>query len=187
MRLESIADFDWENEPDFNFHDGSIVIKSAENTDFWQDKRHNINTSTGHFFYCRKFNNFTIIAKWKVPDIIPQMAQFGLMSKIDNDNWCKISLTKDKFNNPFILVSAANDGISDFCKFMFSEISSIIYYKIQIIDGVISVSYSPDKINFTLLRVFQFVKESKIYDIGAYICNPSEQDFKAVLEDIDIF
>ena len=55
------------------------------------------------------------------------------------------------------------------------------------IDGVISVSYSPDKINFTLLRVFQFVKESKIYDIGAYICNPSEQDFKAVLEDIDIF
>lgn len=187
MHLGSIADFDWENEPDFNFYGDSIVVKPTKNTDFWQDKRHNINTSTGHFFYSRKFNNFSIIAKWKVPEILPQMAQFGLMAKIDSNNWCKISLTKDKSNNPFILVSVTNDSVSDFCKFTVSGLSTIIYYKIQMIDGVCSVSYSFDKINFILLRVFQFVKESQIYNIGAYTCNPGEQDFKVVLEDIDVF
>ena len=186
MRLETIGNFDWENEPDFNFLEDSIVIKPAKKTDYWQDRKHSICINSGHFFYSNHANDFSITCKWEIPDEIPQMAQFGIMSRIDNNNWCKISLTKDKNNKLFILVSVTNGNISDFCKFIPIGQSTSISYKIQAIDNIFSLSYSFDGINFNLLRVFQFIKDSQIYQIGAYTCNPTEQDFKAILEEIDI-
>lgn len=186
MHLETIGSFDWENEPDFNFCEDSIVIKPSKKTDFWQDKRHNISAKPGHFFCSQKINDFAIISKWKIPEQIPQMAQFGIMSKIDDENWCKISLTKDKSDKLFLFISVTNNGISDFCRFSFTGQAAFVYYKIQSIEGIFSVSYSLDGANFNLLRVFQFIKESKIHKIGAYSCNPTEEDFKAVLEEISI-
>ncbi|MBP5399871.1 MAG: DUF1349 domain-containing protein [Alphaproteobacteria bacterium] len=186
MRLESIGNFDWENEPDFNFCEDSIIIKSGKKTDYWQDIRHNINKNSGHFFYTDKTNNFTIIVKWKIPENIPETAQFGIMSKIDSADWCKMSLTKGKDNKTYILSSVTNNNISDFCKYNTINQSPFIYYKMQVIDSIFSLSYSFDGTNFSLLRVFQFIKESQAHKIGAYICNPTEQDFKAVLEEIDV-
>ncbi len=186
MRLETIGNFDWENEPDFSFLDDSIIIKPSKKTDYWQDKRHNICLNSGHFFYSPQTNDFSITAKWKIPEIIPQMAQFGLMSKINDSNWCKISLTKDKNDRLFILTSVTNDNISDFCKYPLIRQSASVYYKIQATDGIFSLSYSFDGINFNILRVFQFLKDSQAHKIGAYSCNPTEQDFKTILEEIEI-
>ena len=89
MRLETIRDFEWYNEPEFGFDAGCMRIKAAPQTDFWQDNRHNIRKDNGHFFFSRRNGNFTLTVKWQTQKDQPRWCQYGLMGRIDNNNWCK--------------------------------------------------------------------------------------------------
>lgn len=186
MFLEAICNFQWLNEPDFNFCENSICITPKKQTNFWQDQNNNISVDNGHFFYIQKQEDFSIIVKWKIPHSMPEKSQFGLMGRVDDKNWCKISFAYEKENLPVIVSSVTHSGISDFCINYTNSPEETIYYKLQKKSGKIYLFYSFDAKEYKLIRIFRFLVQSEQLKAGAYACNPSTQDVKAYLENIEI-
>ena len=91
MHLETIKDFDWLNEPEFNFASGSLVVKAALQADFCQDKRSNVAKDNGQCFYTKQEGNFVFKVVWKIASDQPEGAQYGLMGRIDAQNLCKLA------------------------------------------------------------------------------------------------
>ena len=112
MNLDTIRNFDWYNEPEFSFSSGTLIIKAQAETDFWQDKHNNIKKDNGHFFFSRSSGNFELIVKWKRPKKTEEICQFGLMGRVDDQNWCKISVIKIQ-KEMFLFLSVTCLGISD--------------------------------------------------------------------------
>ena len=186
MFLETICNFQWLNEPEINLCENSICITPKKQTNFWQDRHHNIFFDNGHFFYIQKEDNFSIIAKWKIPQSIPEKCQFGLMGRQDAHNWCKISFAYNKEKKPIIITSATHNGVSDFCIVPIISVPETIYYKLQSNNNKIYIYYSFDGETYILIRIFQFLSQTQKLNVGAYACNPSNQDVKAYLENIEI-
>ena len=184
MFLETICNFQWYNEPEINFYENSICITPKKQTNFWQGDE--ISSDNGHFFYITQNDNFSTIVKWKIPQSIAEKSQFGLMGRINDANWCEISFAYDKENHPVIINSVTNNGISDFCINKLDYFQETIYYKMHKKDKKIYFFYSLDGQKYNLVRIFQFLTQSKSIKIGAYACNPTNQEVKAYLENIEI-
>ena len=172
MNLDTIRNFDWYNEPEFSFSSGALIIKAQSETDFWQDKRNNIKKDDGHFFFTQYSGNFELTVKWKKPKKIKELCQFGLMGRIDNQNWCKISVIKIQ-KELFLFLSVTWLGISDSVIIPLVSDFDKIRYRLYYSKGVFSLSYSIDEQQFIAIRHFQMFKDFNNIDIGAYICDPN--------------
>ena len=173
MNLDTIRNFDWYNEPEFSFSSGALIIKPQAETDFWQDKRNNIKKDNGHFFFSRSSGNFELIVKWKRPKKTEEICQFGLMGRVDDQNWCKISVIKIQ-KEMFLFLSVTCLGISDSVIIPIVSDFNIVNYRLYYSKGVFSLSYSLDEQEFMAVRHFQMHKDFDYIDIGAYICNPNQ-------------
>lgn len=172
MNLDTIRNFDWYNEPEFSFSSGTLIIKAQDETDFWQDKRNNIKKDDGHFFFARYSGNFELTVKWKRPKKTKELCQFGLMGRIDDQNWCKMSVIKIQ-KEMFLFLSVTCLGISDSVIVPIISDFATVNYRLYYSKGVFSLSYSLDEQEFRAIRHFQMYKDFDNIDIGAYICNPN--------------
>ncbi len=172
MNLDTIRNFDWYNEPEFSFSSGTLIIKASPSTDFWQDKRNNIKKDNGHFFFARHSEDFELTVKWQKPEKIQELCQFGLLGRIDDQNWCKISVIKIQ-KKMFLFLSVTCLGISDSVIVPIISDFATVNYRLYYSKGVFSLSYSLDEQEFRAIRHFQMYKDFDNIDIGAYICNPN--------------
>ena len=186
MHLETIKDFDWLNEPEFNFASGSLVVKAALQTDFFQDKRSNIAKDNGHFFYTKQEGNFVFKVVWKIASGQPEGAQYGLMGRIDAQNLCKLALIKDKNENLFLSSSVIQNGYIDTAVQLLNGKCEEITFQLCVDDGYLNLFYTLDGTHFIFVRRFCFLAADSKLAAGAYICNPSTQNFAAVLKDISV-
>ncbi len=172
MNLDTIRNFDWYNEPEFSFSSGTLIIKAQSETDFWQDKRNNVKKNNGHFFFAKYSGDFELTIRWQKPERIEELCQFGLMGRIDEQNWCKMSVTKIQ-NEMFLFLSVTHHGVSDSVIIPISSNFDIVNYRLYYSKGIFSLLYSLDEQNFRAIRHFQMFKDFADIDIGAYICNPN--------------
>lgn len=184
MLLEAIRDFDWLNEPDFHLSTDSFIVIPDKKTDFWQDVRHGISRDNGHFFFTEYTRDFNITVKWKIDDSQPIGAQCGLMGRVDEHNWCKISLTRKQDQSWSLATTVCCNGVSDMALVPIAVISDQMSYCLESFQGEFCLSYSLNGKDFVRIRLFQIPAFRDKIRAGAYICNPTVEDFSAQLLEI---
>ena len=184
MLLEAIRDFDWLNEPNFRLGTDNFIVIPDKKTDFWQDVRHGISRDNGHFFYTEYNRDFNITVKWKIDDLQPVGAQCGLMGRVDEYNWCKISLIRNPDHSWSVATSVTCNGTSDLSLVPLPVISDQMSYRLESYQDEFCLSYSLNGKDFVRIRLFQLPIYAGEITAGAYICNPSIDDFSAPLLEI---
>ena len=175
MKLDNLRNFEWLNDPyDVAFDDYGMKVVSFANTEFWQNKEKRIHKDSGHFFFVRKNGNFDFTVKWRVEDKV-KFAQCGLMMRIDENNWFKIC----GFGT-----SVTNAGYSDWANFEMSESVDEIWYKAKRNGADYILFYSINGKIWKQARLLHMLNDLAVIKIGAYICNPGGELFKATLMEI---
>jgi len=186
MLLDALQDFEWENDPaEVTFGEAGMRIKSLPKTDFWQSYRQDFHQDNGHFFFKKISGNFTITVCWRFMDI-SGFCQCGLMGRINQFNWFKASVMSDGPGSPFIGSSLTNFGTSDLASERLPTGTEEIWYRLQSKNNSLVLSYSLDGKEFYQIRLFEFSEDYKELQIGAYICCPSDKNFSALLDSIEI-
>ena len=181
MLLEALRDFEWLNEPEnVIFHDKEMRIVAKKGTDFWQSKNHHLHRDNGHFFYAKKSDDFTFTVKWQFGKMYP-FHQCGLMVRIDENNWIKASILYDSPECPMIGSSVTQYGYSDWVAQDVPATISEIWFRIKYLQGDCLLYYSLDGKTFRQMRLAHLVNSLPEIKVGAYVCNPTQTEFEAVL------
>ncbi|MDD4555834.1 MAG: DUF1349 domain-containing protein [Alphaproteobacteria bacterium] len=178
MLLQHLKDFEWINEPlgVFFIDEGMKVLANAE-TGF------SPKTDTGHFFFIRKQEDFTLIVKWQVEAISP-LVECGIMIRQDEKNWAKTHLTHTKthkLSSTVLIHGNADESINDI-----TLSQNELFYKLEKTGDSFTLSYSQDNLSYHQIRHFSFLDKVGELKIGAYICNPKNSDFEAVLNYLEV-
>ena len=185
MILENIKDFEWLNEPEnVIFADKEMKIIAKKETDFWQSKHHNFFKDNGHLFFLRTKDDFSICVHWHAVNT-HNFNQCGLMLRLDDKNWFKSSMMYQNIKNPEIGSCVTMRGHSDWAGVMLPENPSDIWYKLVRKKDDFMVFYSLDGNKYIRLRQFYMDTCGTELKVGAYICAPQDNNFEAVLQDID--
>ena len=176
MLLDALRDFEWLNEPlDVNFEETGMRVLTHNKTDFWQSAHHRVAKDNGHFFYTRRFDDFSFVVGWRFR-IEGRFDQCGIMLRIDEKNWFKASIMYESPQYPMI-GSCENIDIPTGIEQM--------YYKIKRYKGDYIISYSYDGINFRQMRLLHLLKDQPEVKVGAFICSPQHEGFEATLTRIE--
>lgn len=186
MLLDALKNFEWYNEPEnVRFNDRGMVVNTKQKTDFWQSTHHNFHKDTGHFFFKRCSNNFELIAKWSF-DKAFMFDQCGVMLRIDERNWFKLSLMSESNEKPQLGTSLTNFGYSDWAVVDIDQPINQIWYKIKRNGGDYVAYYSLDGEKYKQLRLFHIINDSGEIKVGIYACSPQRSNFEAILEVLDL-
>lgn len=182
MLLDALKDFEWYNEPEnVRFNDLGMVVTSRPKTDFWQSTHHQFHKDDGHFFFSRVNGDFTLDVKWHFENA-GKFNQCGLMLRVDERNWFKLSLMSEKNEEPKLGTSLTNFGYSDWAILELAESIKDIWYRLKCYKGDYIAYYSLDGEVYKQLRLFHLVNDHSGIKVGAYVCSPQHSDFECVLE-----
>ena len=186
MLLDVLKDFEWYNEPEnVRFNDAGMVIDTRAKTDFWQSTHHNFHKDDGHFFFTRIERDFELVVKWSFEKAC-LFDQCGLMLRVDERNWFKVSLMSEDASRPKLGSSLTNFGYSDWAVVSLDSPLNEIWYKLRRNGGDYIAYYSLDGIVYNQLRLFHLINDNGELKAGAYACAPRRDDFECVLEVLDI-
>ena len=185
MLLGALQDFEWYNEPEnVVFRDKLMLVTAAAGSDFWQSRHHGVSKDNGHFFYCRKDGNFTLVAKWSYTQKIPY-AQCGVMLRVDENNWIKATVMYDAPDKPMLGTGVTQNGYSDWAAQPITPDFDDIWFKVKRLNGDYLLYYSLDGEKFKSIRMTHLLNDMPEVKVGAYICSPQSADFEAVLSQIE--
>lgn len=185
MLLTQLLDFEWLNEPkDVNFSEDGLRATAQNGTDFWQNARRGVRKDDGHFFFARKSGNFVMEVKWSFREI-KNFEQCGAMLRIDERNWFKISIMTDNPSSPKLGSCVVNNGCMDWVVQDIPAGISEIWFRVKRQNGDYIIFYSLDGKIFRQIRLFSFLNEDVEIKAGAYLANPKDGEFEAVLNKID--
>lgn len=186
MLLDIIKDFKWENEPyDISFNEEGMLVVTNANSDFWQNAANKIAKNDGHFFYTTKVGDFSCKLCVRAPNF-QNFAQSGMMIKINNKNWFKISIMSALEKEPQIGSCLTISGFSDWAIYPLAEVFENIFYKINKKDNNFFVFYSFDDVNYKQVRQFSFVEPLIELKVGAYFASPSNEKYQALLKKVEV-
>lgn len=187
MFLDSLRYFTWLNEPEnVRFSERGMIVEAPSRTDFWQNNNHNIRKDDGCFFYSEYEGDFTLNIKWKHIEFVPY-AQFGLMLRLDEMNWAKISLMMPTLQSPQIGCVITNNGNSDWSITYLHKAPQEIWYRLVRHGDDFLLYFSEDDIKYHQIRLFNLNQLAmSTVKIGAYACSPQNIPASAVLEDVRI-
>ncbi len=186
MLLEALRNFEWLNEPnEFAFSERGLKITALPKTDFWQDKTEDYNKINGHFFFCSKQGAFSMTTHWRC-GIPLNFAQCGLMGRIDDKNWFKISLFSKNGTNMNVGTVVTNDGDSDMALAPIIGSEQEVWFRLKRTEKHrYELSYSLNGLNFISVRSFNLKLNKESIESGVFICSPSGNPYTAVLISID--
>ena len=186
MKLESLIDFEWYNEPEnVIFSDQEMKIVAKPLTDFWQSIHHQIKKDNGHFFYKKISSNFSLRIKWRFENATP-FKQCGVMVASDERNWFKASILAKDENRPEIGTCLTLGGHSDWAGTHLQNMPDVIFYKLERRGDDFVCSYSLDGQTYIRLRQFYLHGIESEMKVGAYLASPQNENFEAVLDEVDI-
>lgn len=184
MLLDALKSFSWYNEPEnVRFIENGMQIATTPETDFWQNSAYHLHRDNGHFFYTSKTNDFNLTVKWSFSDAVAS-DQCGLMLRIDNLNWAKISLLSADMRNLQIGTVVTNNGYSDWSGYSLRMLPSELWFKIVRRGNDFALSFSEDGSRFERVRTFSIPLALPSVKVGGYACSPQKRSFICVLEDI---
>lgn len=186
MRLETLKEFDWMNEPQHvRFDELGMHVMSKYRTDFWCCERYDFRKDDGHFFFSYVLGDFCCDLDWSYADI-GAFDQCGIMLRNDVNNWFKASVMYEKDETPMLATSLTSEGLSDLATVPLPQGTKHIWYRLKKKKGCYIASYSLDGESYVQLRKFYLLHDGDEIKVGAYICSPQREDFEASLHGIEI-
>ncbi|MBQ9271507.1 MAG: DUF1349 domain-containing protein [Alphaproteobacteria bacterium] len=186
MLLETLKDFDWQNEPQrVRFDDDGMYVVAKYRTDFWCCARYDFFKDDGHFFFSTAKDDFCCDLKWGFEQA-GAFDQCGIMLRVDDKNWFKASIMYENKNTPMLATSLTNDGYSDLATLPLPQGATQIWYRLKRRKGCYIASYSLDGEYYSQLRKFYLINDTESVRVGAYLCSPQRDDFEAVLHSLTL-
>ena len=182
MNFEILEKFEWYNEPEnVRFEGDAMIVYSKEGTGFWQSIHRGFKKDNGHFFFCRKSCDFSIVVGWKIRELL-QFAENGIMLRIDERNWFKATIEKETSNDFIVTSSLTQQGHSDWSKIKIEKFCDNIWFKLVKIGNEYEVFYSVDGKSYIKFRMF-YLSAFEDVEVGAYISSLNEE-YSAQLLDV---
>lgn len=187
MLLETLKEFDWLNEPqNVRFDEDGMHVQAKYRTDFWCCARYDFRKDDGHLFFSYVLGDFCCDLDWSFENP-GAFDQCGIMLRMDVNNWFKASIMYENEQTPMLATSLTNDGYSDLATIPLPAHTKRMWYRLKKRKGCYIASYSLDGENYVQLRKFYLIHDNDEVKVGAYICSPQGEDFKAVLHNLQLY
>ncbi|UPK46750.1 DUF1349 domain-containing protein [Paenibacillus pabuli] len=158
---EARNQMNWINEPDtWSYTDqGVLIVEAQADTDFFQDPAGKNVRATAPFLSMSVPNDFEMTTQLTV-DMKHQYDSGCLMIMADERNWCKLCFEYDGKAATIVSV-VTKDGSSDDCNSIEVPVTNP-YLRIRKVEDCISFFYSPDAVEWKLIRYFGMPMEGEI-------------------------
>lgn len=169
----------WLNEPanwTVDTTKAKLVIKTDQETDYWQKTHYGFQRDDGHFLYLETDKNFRMTTKMTA---IPQTQydQAGLMVRYSEDYWVKASLEYIADGPSKLGAVVTNNGYSDWSTQLVDTDKIELYYRLSKIGQVIYVDFSWDGNDWHQIRLAHLaVSDKEPIMAGLYACSPQGKD-----------
>jgi hypothetical protein len=179
------AELSWFNEPQRHSTGQGLEIYTDAETDFWQTTHYGFQKDDGHALFARITGDFTLLTH---VDFQPrnQYDQCGLMVRVDDKNWIKLSTEYESKHISRLGSVVTNLGYSDWAS---QDIDSNIRergYRIIREGQDFILESSPDGQIWQQLRVTHLHKAILTLHAGIYACSPKGKHFWCRFKKLEI-
>lgn len=168
--------FSWFNPP-ARFQTGNgLEIYTDEKTDFWQRTHYGFQRDDGHCLFTRQTGDFCLMTH---VEFRPQTQydQCGLMVRVDNQNWIKVSTEYEDEHHSRLGSVVTNLGYSDWATQDISSEHAEMHYRIHRNGNDFLLEHSYNGQTWAQLRITHLHNATEILEIGLYACSPLGKDF----------
>jgi uncharacterized protein len=178
-------DFFWFNEPAKYQIGSGLEIFTNEKTDFWQKTHYGFQRDDGHCLFTQQAGDFSLTAH---VEFRPQEKydQCGLMVRLDNQNWIKISTEYEDEHCSRLGSVVTNLGFSDWATQDIPSSHHEMWYRISKNGSDFLLENSYDGQNWLQLRVTHLHQAFEQLEIGVYACSPIGKDFWCKFTSLEI-
>lgn len=177
QRPELPAGFYWFNEPkDFHLGDGLELVTKPK-SDFWQQTHNGFRRDNGHCLLTKVEGDFTVMTRVKF-EFRDRYDQCGLMIRVDEENWIKISaeLENESLNRLGSVVT--NLGYSDWASQDMPSEFQRMWYRASRRGQDFLIEASLDGNQWSQLREAHMHRCPEVLEVGVYACSPTGEGFQ---------
>lgn len=176
-------DMIWLNEPpEWCVKDESLLIRTADNTDFWQTTFYGFEHDNGHFLYREAAGDFTMQVTFsgKYQALYDQA---GLMLRVDEKNWLKtgIEFTDEEIHLSVVLTRE----FSDWSVMNLANYDSSLALRLTRHGSAIRVQYLDENNNWRLIRL-AYLDMPESCQAGIMCCSPTREGFEVEFREFSI-
>lgn len=172
----------WLNPPPYvAIRDSTLVVRSAADTDFWQQTHYGFSADSGHFLSLSADADFECTTEVRFRPV-NQYDQAGLMIRVSESCWLKTSVEYEPTGPARLGVVVTNSGYSDWSTQDVDPHLDRIYLRIDRCGPEYTVFYrSADASDWSQIRMARLLADRKngIVRAGLYICSPKGEGFEA--------
>lgn len=177
--------FYWFNPPAHYQLGHGLQIYTDAKTDFWQRTHYGFRRDDGHCLFTRLAGDFCLAT---VVESFPleKYDQCGLMVRIDQENWIKVSteFENEKWSRLGSVVT--NLGYSDWATQDIASGFKEMGYRISRNGGDFLLENSRDGVNWTQMRITHLHQAPEYLEVGVYACSPIGKDFWCRFKQLEI-
>lgn len=178
-------EFYWFNEAREYYCDKGLVIKTEADTDFWQRTHYGFKRDNGHCLLTKLRGDFSFTGHFEFePQTIYD--QCGLIVRIDQDNWIKVSTEYENENISRLGSVVTNLGYSDWATTDISSEIKSMWYRISKNGNDFLIENSRDGENWKQMRITHLHQEIEELEVGIYACSPQDSSFQCKVDKIII-
>ncbi|MCB9443970.1 MAG: DUF1349 domain-containing protein [Ardenticatenaceae bacterium] len=166
----------WFNQPDkFKTGDG-LEIWTTPGTDFWQRTHYGFRNDNGHCLLREMTGDFSLTTQ---VEFRPTMLydQCGLMLRIDENNWVKVSTEYIGAESSKLGSVVTNRGYSDWATQDISSEVQQLWYRVSRRGPDFLLEFSNDGTAWQQLRICHLHEVGDNIAAGIYACSPLENSF----------
>jgi len=168
--------FYWLNEP-ANYRLGSgLEIHTDPETDFWQTTHYGFQKDNGHCLLTKLDGDLSLETRVEFRPK-EKYDQCGLMIRIDQFNWIKLSTEYEDEGCSRLGSVVTNLGFSDWATQDISSDQKEMSYRISKHGADFLLEHSFDGEKWSQLRITHLQRVSGPLEVGVYACSPIGRDF----------
>ena len=178
-------EFYWFNEAKEYYCDEGLIIQTEGDTDFWQRTHYGFKRDNGHCLLTNLQGDFSFTGhfEFKLQNIYDQC---GLIVRIDQDNWIKVSTEYENENISRLGSVVTNLGYSDWATTDISSELKSMWYRISKKGNDFLIENSRDGENWKQMRITHLHQEIEELKVGIYACSPQDSSFQCEVHKIII-
>ena len=154
-------------------------------SDFWQRTHYGFRKDDGHCLLAQVEGDFAAMTCVKF-DFRDQYDQCGLMIRVDDENWIKISAEREDDNRSRLGSVVTNLGYSDWASQDISSDVRRVWYRVSRSQQDFLIEVSFDGSQWNQLRVAHLHRCPEVLEVGIYACSPKGNGFRCRFHELAI-